>query len=235
MKLEINLVFFVLGSVNHVFFRGDALSLSSPRTLFRRVFKGKPEAPSKPPPLPDPTPARVFINTDEGTHYAETHKDIDNVLNANKAYVNSMKAQDPLFFDKLGAVHKPRFLWIGCADALIEQCINLYKTGSVQRRFKDETSPTLSIHACVFDPKDGILQPLDVDFNKYLNQYYSVYDLYSVYKDNPIPKTQKNLGNVLLKNKEYVNSKKEQDPQFFDKLGAVHKPRFLWIGCADAR
>jgi carbonic anhydrase len=49
---------------------------------------------------------------------------------------------------------------------VIEQCVNLYKTGSVQRRFIDETSPPLSIHPCVFDPKDGVLRPLQVDFNK---------------------------------------------------------------------
>ena len=51
---------------------------------------------------------------------------------------------------------------------VIEQCVNLYKTGSVQRRYMDKTLPYSSprIHACVFDPKDGILRPLDVDFNK---------------------------------------------------------------------
>ena len=51
---------------------------------------------------------------------------------------------------------------------VIEQCVNLYKTGSVQRRFMDKTLPYNSprIHACVFDPKDGILRPLDVDLRK---------------------------------------------------------------------
>ena len=26
-----------------------------------------------------------------------------------------------------------------------------------------------------------------------------------------------------------------EDPDFFTKLGAEHKPEYLWIGCSDAR
>jgi hypothetical protein len=51
---------------------------------------------------------------------------------------------------------------------IIEQCINLFKTGAVQRRRLDTykegaeeyTSP--QIHACVFDPKIGDLKRLTV-------------------------------------------------------------------------
>lgn len=50
---------------------------------------------------------------------------------------------------------------------VIEQCINLCKTGVVQRRrvetFKaGHPYTTPRIHACVFDPKTGLLEKLDV-------------------------------------------------------------------------
>ena len=50
---------------------------------------------------------------------------------------------------------------------VVEQCINLFKTGAVQRRrietYKSgQEYTTPRIHACVFDPKDGILQRLPV-------------------------------------------------------------------------
>ena len=36
------------------------------------------------------------------------------------------------------------------------------------------------IHACVFDPKTGRLNPLKVDFKKYIDELHNIYDLYSV-------------------------------------------------------
>merc|ERR1712066_500619 len=57
---------------------------------------------------------------------------------------------------------------------VIEQCINLLKTGVVQRKrletYKNEEAPftTPRIHACVFDPKDGILRKLPVNFRGYV-------------------------------------------------------------------
>jgi len=50
---------------------------------------------------------------------------------------------------------------------VIEQCVNLYKTGAVQRRrietFKEGTEYTMPrIHPCVFDPATGLLTQLDV-------------------------------------------------------------------------
>ena len=67
---------------------------------------------------------------------------------------------------------------------VVEQCINLFKTGVIQRKrvetFKDEeievTLPR--IHAVVFDPETGVLNKLNVDFKQYINELHDIYDLY---------------------------------------------------------
>jgi carbonic anhydrase len=40
---------------------------------------------------------------------------------------------------------------------------------------------------------------------------------------------------LLDNNKQWVASKLESDPQFFDKLAGGQQPPLLWIGCADSR
>jgi carbonic anhydrase len=64
----------------------------------------------------------------------------------------------------------------------IEQCINLFKTGIDQPRrvetFNDETF-TFSqprIHAVVYDPKDGKLRQLQVDFKEHLKDVDGIYN-----------------------------------------------------------
>lgn len=37
----------------------------------------------------------------------------------NRAWASKMKAQDPLFFQKLLAQQSPRYLWIGCSDSRV--------------------------------------------------------------------------------------------------------------------
>lgn len=45
-----------------------------------------------------------------------------------------------------------------------------------------------------------------------------------------------NLYNSLLEgNKQWVQKKLDQDPQFFEKLSHGQSPQFLWIGCSDSR
>jgi len=69
---------------------------------------------------------------------------------------------------------------------VIEQCINLFKTGVVQRRrvetFLDVNSEftTPRIHACVFDPSTGELKQLEVDFKQYMEELHDIYDLYKI-------------------------------------------------------
>ncbi len=40
---------------------------------------------------------------------------------------------------------------------------------------------------------------------------------------------------LLEKNKEWVKSKLDLDPQYFEKLAKGQQPPILWIGCADSR
>ena len=75
---------------------------------------------------------------------------------------------------------------------MVEQCLNLYKTGVVQRRRnevreelkaadpnrkipQDELYPR--IHGLVFNPADGILKTLPVDFKKRVGSLDHIYSL----------------------------------------------------------
>src|SRR6218665_3913458 len=40
---------------------------------------------------------------------------------------------------------------------------------------------------------------------------------------------------LLLENKLWAAEKVEKDPDYFNKLAAVQRPEFLWIGCSDSR
>ena len=40
---------------------------------------------------------------------------------------------------------------------------------------------------------------------------------------------------LLLDNKAWANQKKQEDPEFFERLQHVQTPEFLWIGCSDSR
>jgi carbonic anhydrase len=68
---------------------------------------------------------------------------------------------------------------------VVEQCINLFKTGVVQRRrvatYKEgQPYTTPRIHACVFDPTTGSLKRLDYDFYQCIDELRDIYDLYSI-------------------------------------------------------
>lgn len=40
---------------------------------------------------------------------------------------------------------------------------------------------------------------------------------------------------LLENNLTWVQKKRETDPEFFERLSSIQKPRFLWIGCSDSR
>jgi hypothetical protein len=40
------------------------------------------------------------------------------------------------------------------------------------------------------------------------------------------------INNILKQNEEYVTA---MGQDFFDDLGSKHQPKYMWIGCADAR
>lgn len=68
---------------------------------------------------------------------------------------------------------------------VIEQCINLFKTGAIQRRrvetFKEGASMTTPrVHACVYDPATGYMKRLEVNFKEYIDELHDIYDLYQV-------------------------------------------------------
>ena len=45
----------------------------------------------------------------------------------------------------------------------------------------------------------------------------------------------KSFKELFINNEKWVQSKLEQDPQYFEKLSKGQKPNFLWIGCSDSR
>ncbi len=64
----------------------------------------------------------------------------------------------------------------------MEQCVNLFKTGVVQKALKESATKgpfaTPRIHAVVFNPSDGYIRRLPVDFNEYTSRLDGIYDLY---------------------------------------------------------
>ena len=43
------------------------------------------------------------------------------------------------------------------------------------------------------------------------------------------------LQNLLEQNKQWAESIKEKEPDFFERLSGLQQPEFLWIGCSDSR
>jgi carbonic anhydrase len=69
---------------------------------------------------------------------------------------------------------------------VVEQCLNLYKTGVVQRKrletYQDPSVPHAypRIHGMVFDPKDGVLKKMPINFGRAVEKLKHVYDLYEL-------------------------------------------------------
>ena len=66
---------------------------------------------------------------------------------------------------------------------VIEQCLNLYKTGAVQEKRMEciKRGDKLAyprVHAMVFDPKVGLLKKLPINFRKVISQFKDIYDMY---------------------------------------------------------
>ena len=64
----------------------------------------------------------------------------------------------------------------------IETCVNVYKAGVVQRKrmqtLKETGTAYPRIHALVFDPKEGILNPLPLNLKRTMGSYQHIYNLY---------------------------------------------------------
>src|SRR5258705_3201789 len=46
-------------------------------------------------------------------------RDLNNLLENNKAWAERIKAQQPEFFQELSKQQSPQFLWIGCSDSRV--------------------------------------------------------------------------------------------------------------------
>lgn len=49
------------------------------------------------------------------------------------------------------------------------------------------------------------------------------------------PLDTKNLGNILKQNEEWVDEMLQSHPTYFDDTATKQHPKYLWIGCSDAR
>ena len=84
-----------------------------------------------------------------------------------------------MYFNKLS-------LFVCCCRLVeanvIETCVNVYKTGVVQRKrvetAKEPGGSYPRIHALVFDPKIGILNKLFVNFQKKMGDLRHIYELH---------------------------------------------------------
>lgn len=47
--------------------------------------------------------------------------------------------------------------------------------------------------------------------------------------------THPELEDVLARNKDYISKKMQEHPEYFKRTGAAQSPKYLYIGCSDAR
>lgn len=56
------------------------------------------------------------------------------------------------------------------------------------------------------------------------------------YDDVPMRlRPDKDIANIFSQNTAWKQSKLDRDPNYFQTLGSTHRPKYMWIGCADAR
>jgi carbonic anhydrase len=46
-------------------------------------------------------------------------RDLDHLLESNRAWANKIKEQDPAFFQSLSEQQSPKYLWVGCSDSRV--------------------------------------------------------------------------------------------------------------------
>lgn len=70
---------------------------------------------------------------------------------------------------------------------------------------------------------------------KAVNEYLTEEEAKEIDASPSLGGTHPDLKDVLAGNKAWVARKNSEDPEFFAKLGATQEPRYLYIGCSDAR
>ena len=76
----------------------------------------------------------------------------------------------------------------------IEQCMNVFKIGLVQRHQVKYGFPR--IHGLVYDLENGELNELDIDFDAYVHKYRSIYKLHAFSSEPPQRRSQLQ-GNMI--------------------------------------
>lgn len=76
----------------------------------------------------------------------------------------------------------------------IEQCMNVFKIGLVQRHQVKYGFPR--IHGLVYNIHNGELKELDVDFQEYVRKYRAIYRLHSFPSEVPLRRSQLQ-GNMI--------------------------------------
>ncbi|KAL3671331.1 hypothetical protein V7S43_003261 [Phytophthora oleae] len=77
----------------------------------------------------------------------------------------------------------------------IEQCINVFKIGLVQRHQVKYGFPR--IHGLVYDLKNGQLNEMDIDFQSYVRKYRSIYKLHSFPQGEVPLRRSQHQGNMI--------------------------------------
>jgi carbonic anhydrase len=62
----------------------------------------------------------------------------------------------------------------------------------------------------------------------------AIFNVHSIVEKDEAPGSQY-LQSLLEGNKKWVAQRKEQDPEFFDKLAKPQTPKYLYFGCSDSR
>ncbi|TYZ61228.1 hypothetical protein PybrP1_011573 [[Pythium] brassicae (nom. inval.)] len=125
----------------------------------------------------------------------------------------------------------------------IEQCINMFKIGLVQRHQVKYGFPR--IHGLVYNLKDGELKELDVDFKAYIKKYNSIYKLHSFASEAPPRRSQlqTNMIRTLTEDHDeesgrvsakYIKRAMLHEPLLFSKSEVDHAVAFAQEGEHDA-
>ncbi|TYZ63687.1 hypothetical protein PybrP1_001327 [[Pythium] brassicae (nom. inval.)] len=105
----------------------------------------------------------------------------------------------------------------------IEQCINIFKIGLVQRHQVKYGFPR--IHGLVYNLSDGELKELDVDFKAYIKKYNSIYKLHSFNSADPGSLRREQLqANMIRALSESHEEEKDVVSAKYLKRAMLHEP-----------
>ena len=113
-----------------------------------------------------------------------THHDSRDVGSPLQDWLHNIRDVCRLHHEELGAITDATAKHRRLVELnVVEQCLNLFKTGVVQRRrlLTSQVTgayPQPRVHGVVYDPKDGVLKKLDNDFRAERKKLAQHYDLF---------------------------------------------------------